>query len=203
MGDSRSRGDLVRGDRLFALLLVSLLAASCSGGDETTAQLTPQDRETILASVKEIRKAILQKDAKLLLQFVSKADGLNCTDTTYSYKEVAAFLANRDSHLYMSLFDNGRYGKQCGIDYPAEYPAIAEAEFLRSANEDVVLIRLSNDWAEAVIRSPVKSHSPREWYSSLSTVMEDQRQQFHHRQLFMRVASAARMECNAIRGKLC
>jgi hypothetical protein len=125
---------------------------------------TPIDESRLRAAIASVRTAILAEDARTLLQNISKVASLTCTDTRYTHEEVGAFLRDRASHLYISLFDTSTFSKQCGGQYPAEYPAISEKEFLRSANESVRIVRLDAQWAEVTLTSPVPTHYPREWY---------------------------------------
>jgi len=62
------------------------------------------------------------------------------------------------------LFDTAKFSKQCGDGYSKEYPAIAEIDFLRDANESIEIMQVSNNWAEVTIGSPIKTHYPRLWY---------------------------------------
>jgi len=151
--------------RIAAVFFIFHVTWSFAGQDEKiTAPLSARDRENILIAAKEIRSAILQKDTKRFFEFISTTQGLTCTDTNYSSKEIKAFLDNKNSYFYLSLFDNKRYSKKCSDGYPEEYPAISENEFLRTANNTVTLIQESNDWVRVVIGSSIKSHYPREWY---------------------------------------
>jgi hypothetical protein len=114
--------------------------------------------------VKDVRKAIVGKDTKELLKFVSVTNGLTCTDTNYTHKEVKQFLSNKGSYLNISLFDSAQFSKQCGAGYLKEYPAIAEREFLKNANESIKISPLDIDWVEVTIESKRKTHYPRVWY---------------------------------------
>jgi hypothetical protein len=147
--------------RIFAVLIFVIVGCS---EKKDVRQLSESDKENIRVTATEIRKAITTNNAKRLLEFVSDAHGLSCTDTEYTHKEIQSFLKNKNSHFYISLFDNNRFAKRCGNDYLGEYPAISEKEFLQSANSTITIIPLENDWVEVVIESPIKSHYPRQWY---------------------------------------
>jgi hypothetical protein len=122
------------------------------------------DQERILAAVASVRKAILAQDTAALLATISRVEPLACTDTPYSRHRVAAFLCDPTSHLYISLFDTPAFAKRCGREYPPEYPAISEREFLLNARESVQVGRVTGGWVTVTLTSPVPTHYPREWY---------------------------------------
>jgi hypothetical protein len=128
------------------------------------ATLSAHDRELILKNVDALRAAILSRNADAVLQHVSTTQGLTCTDTRYSYKDITHFLADRRSHLYMGLFDSLSFAQACAREYPPEYPAISDREFLKTANAAVTITTVRKDWVEVTITSPVPSHYPRKWY---------------------------------------
>jgi hypothetical protein len=125
--------------------------------------LSPDDMKKIHEVVNDVRKAILSKDTKEILKHVSVTNGLSCTDTNYTHKEVKKFLSNKGSYLYISLFDSTKFSKQCGMGYPKEYPALADNEFFQTAHESIKISMLDNDWVEVTIESPIKTHYQRVW----------------------------------------
>ena len=128
------------------------------------SRFSSADEQQLRAVTARIREAILTENIAVLLQSISAVLGLQCTDTTYSHEQIKTFLQNRNSHLYISLFDSARFARQCGRSgYPPEYPAISEKEFLRSANSAVEIVRIDNDWAKVTLISPVPSQFPRVW----------------------------------------
>lgn len=147
---------------LCRVLALVALGVCASATDQPT--LSAHDREVILKTVDALRAAILSGNADALLQHVSTTQGLTCTDTKYSYKEVTHFLADKRSHLYMGLFDSPSFGQACAREYPPQYPAISDREFLKSANAAVTIMPVRKDWVEVTINSPVPSHYPRKWY---------------------------------------
>jgi hypothetical protein len=122
------------------------------------------DQERILAAVASVRRAILAEDPTALLATISRVEPLAYTDTPYSRQRVAAFLRDRASHLYIGLFNTPAFVKRCGREYPREYPAISEQEFLRSARESVQVGTVDGAWVTVTLTSPVPTHYPREWY---------------------------------------
>ena len=144
-------------------ILANLTAAATSPASEATS-FSPTDQKVIIATALEVEKAILAEDVSDLLRLVTRTEGLTCTDTLYSFKEIRAFLADKQSDLYLSLFRSDDFGKKCGEGYPLEYPAISEKDFLQTADKSFSVIRLEADWAKVIIKSPVKTHYPREWY---------------------------------------
>jgi hypothetical protein len=145
----------------WVLALVTF-GVCASATDQAT--LSADDREVILRTVDALRGAILNGNADALLQHVSTTQGLTCTDTKYSYKDITHFLADKRSHLYMGLFNSPSFAQACAREYPPEYPAISDREFLKTANAAVTIATVRKDWVEVTINSPVPSHYPRKWY---------------------------------------
>jgi hypothetical protein len=159
--------------RLGWLLVLPLLAsASLLGGliqpeapgSQTAKSLSAADQRKLERVVTEIREAILNSNVKALLRHFSRTEPLVCTDTGYSYNDVQRFLEQKDSHLYMSLFNSARFAPSCGQDYPSEYPAISDKDFLASASPEATVISLGTGWAKVSLTSAVKGHFAREWY---------------------------------------
>jgi hypothetical protein len=145
--------------RVLALVAFGVCAFAT---DQTP--LSAHDREAILKTVDALRAAILSGNVDALLQHVSTTQGLTCTDTKYSYKDITHFLADKRSHLYMALFDSPSFAQACAREYPAEYQAISDREFLKTANATVSITTVRKDWVEVTINSQVPSHYPRTWY---------------------------------------
>ena len=148
---------------IFFCLQISLSVAATTA-TENIHGLSPVDTKKIHEVVNEVRKTILSKNTKGFLMHVSVTNGLSCTDTNYTHKEVKEFLSHKGSHLYISLFDAAKFPKQCGAGYPKEYPALAEIEFLKTAHDQIKISKIDNDWVEVTIESPIKTHYPRVWY---------------------------------------
>jgi len=114
-------------------------------------------------TVSDIRESILKKDVDHLAQYIGP-DGLDCTDTQFSYAEVITALKDKSSPLYLSLFNNKLFKKKCGQEYPDEYPAISDHEFFQTAKDlKVEVSDLEPDWVKVKIISSVKHQYPREW----------------------------------------
>jgi len=127
--------------------------------------LSPTDQKELRNVAMEIREAILNEDIAGILRHLRQEHGLTCTDTTIPYKQVKSDLYNKNSHLYMSLFDSARWHKQCGDHYPAEYPAVSEKEFLsKTIGEPIQITSVQDGWAKVTFRSRDKHLYPREWY---------------------------------------
>jgi len=123
----------------------------------------PRPQRDIRRVAEELKAAILKEDIEGILRHIHP-DGLTCTDTKNSYQQVRRDLHNKNSHLYLSLFDTARFVKRCGRGYTSEYPAISDKEFFsRAENETIEISESAKDWAKVTIRSSVKSHYPREW----------------------------------------
>ena len=146
---------------VFATMLPWSPAAARQRQGDT---LSPSDQQAIRVAVENVRRALLGEDVGAFLASISPVASLTCTDSTYSYDEVRAFLEDRSSHLYLSLFDTGRFVEQCGDHYPPEYPALSEKDFVRRARDSVEIQRVSEVWVKVTLTSPVSTHSPREWY---------------------------------------
>ena len=142
----------------------ALFAVCASAETSSTKPLTQAERRAVEAAVEAVRTAILAGDTAALLRMIDTKEPLVCTDTPYARDEVREFLADKRSHLYLSLFDTTAYAKQCGAGYPASYPALSEREFLRSANKTASIERLDVNWVRVTISSPIKTHYPREWH---------------------------------------
>ena len=146
------------------LLICTGSALGARRQSRTVKPLSVVEQNMLRAIAQKVKQAILDADVEGLLGHISKTSGLTCTDTNYSYGEVRAFLHDKRSHLYMSLFDSAEFARRCGSDYSSEYPAIADNDFLRTANQSVTIARLDNDWAQVTFTTPIKNHYPREWY---------------------------------------
>lgn len=157
---------MVKSCRMFfaALFLFSGLALADGPPPNTAEVLSEANQKEIRAVALKVKEAILDENVDEFLRHVSPSEGLTCTDSNYSYKSIERFLRDKNSHLYISLFDSVRFSRQCGNEYPPEYPAISEKEFFRAANDSVQITKLDNDWAKVTFTSSVKSHYPREWY---------------------------------------
>ena len=95
--------------------------------------LSPQDQEAVLRAASAVRDAILHEDSVAILALVSHAHGLYCTDDIYKFADVARFMRDRRSHLYMSLFDTAGFQRACGNRYPAASQPISDRQFFASA----------------------------------------------------------------------
>jgi len=146
----------------MSLISASIVLWSAPAFAQNTRTFSIADERQIRRAVVALREAILKEDLKQLLRQISGA-GLTCTDTDYSYKMIKAFLTNKRSHLYMSLFDSARFSQQCGSGYPVKYPAISEQEFPQTANDSVRIVRIDSNWARVTLTSPNPRHYPREW----------------------------------------
>jgi hypothetical protein len=143
-----------------AAIIVGSAAASCYGGQPLSAQ----DRSSIQLVVTQLKEAILQEDTHKLLSLISNQIGLTCTDSKYSQKQISGFLKDKTSYLYLSLFDSKGYSQRCGGNYPPEFPAISEKEFLSKASRPTIEITpIEAGWAKVVYKSETKGHYQREW----------------------------------------
>src|SRR5712691_2881524 len=102
--------------------------------------LAPSDEEGPRKAAMELKQAIVQEDVQGILRRVSRSEGLTCTDSRISYRQVKKDLHNKNSHLYMSLFDSASFAKRCGKEYPPDYPAISDKEFFTAARNEVIEI---------------------------------------------------------------
>lgn len=155
--------ELPRGLCFFA----AIVFACAMFGPSAHAQqlLPPTDQEELRKVAMELREAILNEDIEGILRHLRRGHGLTCTDTTIPYKQIKSDLYNKNSHLYMSLFDSTRWHNQCGDHYPIEYPAISEKEFLSKTIDEPIEISSTQDgWAKIIFRSRDKHLYPREWY---------------------------------------
>jgi hypothetical protein len=151
-----------RASKLLSLISASIVLWSALGFSQNTRTFSIADERQIRRAVVAIREAILKEDLKQLLRQISSA-GLTCTDTGYSYKMIRAFLTDKKSHLYMSLFDSARFSQQCGNEYPVQHPAISEREFLRTADDSMSIVLADRNWARVTLTSPNPRHYSREW----------------------------------------
>ena len=106
---------------MFRTLLITLVATVATvlpwspAAARQTLHETPStsDQQAILAAVGNVRRALLSEDVDALLASLSQVAPLACTDSTYSYDEIRAFLQDRSSHLYISLFDTSTFVERC------------------------------------------------------------------------------------------
>jgi hypothetical protein len=148
---------------LLLVLVAGAMLGTAYPSLAENALLTTQDRQDILGTIAAIRNAILNADTAQLLRYISESEGLTCTDALYSYKAITRFMKDKDSHLYMSLFDSVGFAQRCGRDYPKEYPAISDREFLKTAEDSASIEADGHDWVEVTIRSRIPNHWPRTW----------------------------------------
>jgi len=95
---------------------------------------------------------------------MSAYTGLPCTDTLIPYQEVVAGLHNKESYIYLSLFNTSKWRQRCGEHYPGAYPAISEKEFFqRTPEEKVEFDEIENDWVKVTFRPGDKTIYPRCW----------------------------------------
>ena len=126
--------------------------------------LQPSDDVQLRKTAIELSQAIAQENIALFLRHVSRSKGLGCTDRRISYQRVGKDLEDKNSHLYLSLFDSRRFADKCGKEYPAEFPAISDKEFFStSATRTIDTSSVGNGAAQVVFRSSVQAHYPREW----------------------------------------
>lgn len=145
---------------LVAFFLVSATAAAATSG----VDLSESERVELLKVAAAVRGAILNGDVVSLLRFISKGDGLECTDSQYRYGQVAKDLRNKRSFLYMSLFNSEQFSAQCGEGYPAEYPAISDREFFaKSPNSTIEITFASKGQAEVTFHSGSSALYPRKY----------------------------------------
>jgi hypothetical protein len=146
------------------LVALALFFMGVAAAAPTYASLSQADREKLRKVAEQLKEAILHEDVDGILRHVSKTNGLTCTDTKIPYQQVRKDLRNKNSHLYMSLFDSVRFSKQCGHEYPAEYPAISDKEFFtKAANESIEIVSIADGWAQVTYKSQTEGLYPREY----------------------------------------
>lgn len=159
------KGNLVRllsiVSALFLLLWVDQSTADTLNR-EADKTFSISDEKAIRLAVARVRKAILDGNADELLQNISLTEGLVCTDTLYSYNDTKTFLHNKQSHLYLSVFDSAGFSLLCGKEYSLKHLA-SDKEFLSAANQSITISRVEDDWAEVTITSSVPDSYPLEW----------------------------------------
>ncbi len=159
---SRFARSIARG--VFALAIVGAdLAVATDKQVPRKDVLSAADRRALETVVSEVRQAILDENVKALLGHISRVESLVCTDTPFSYAEVRAFLENRDSHLFMSLFDSRRFAMVCGHDYPREAPPMSDKEFLEHAETAVSIKSWGRAWATVTVMSADERQYSFEW----------------------------------------
>jgi hypothetical protein len=155
---------LARKNGLRILVAMLLVCIAC-GNPAHAQELSAADQNELRMVAIELREAILKENVDGIVKRLRTGHGLTCTDTLIPYKQVKSDLYNKNSHLYMSLFDSVRWNKQCGSHYPPEYPAISEKEFFsRTIDEPIEITALKDGWAKVIFKSKNKSLYPREWY---------------------------------------
>lgn len=149
------------------LIAVGTGLAQEPAGPASHAQqmLSPADQKELRKVAMELREAILTEDVEGILRHLRQEHGLTCTDTRIPYEQIKMDLYNKNSHLYMSLFDSTRWHKQCGSHYPSEYPAVSDKEFFsRTIGEPIEISSIENGWAKVAFRSQDKHLYPREFH---------------------------------------
>jgi hypothetical protein len=148
--------------KVWVLIAASVFLFSATAPSQIPKAFAPEEERELRRAVLVLNEAILRADVRQVLQQIS-SEGLTCTDTRYTREKVRAFLGDHQSHLYMSLFDTARFSQQCGREYPADYPAISERDFLRTANASMMIVRFDTNWAQVTLTSSNRRHYPREW----------------------------------------
>lgn len=139
------------------------LFAAAALARPAVVDLSARDRADLLQAAADVRSAILRKDVGALLRVIGR-EGLVCTDTQYSHKEVSRDLRDPTSHLYMSLFDTARFAARCGGEYPIEYPAKSDRDFFVHMPDSPIDVTFAkNDYATVTYRSAVKGYYPPEY----------------------------------------
>ena len=145
---------------VFAISLIGLAQVSSSNEG-----LSKSEKQEILNTAKALRNAILNQDVDGVLKHISKK-GLGCTDSQFSHARVKRNLYDKNSYLYMSLFDSRRFSAKCKSWYPPEYPAISEREFFlgdRDGPMEVVPLHFWSGVVRVIFKSRVKGHYQREY----------------------------------------
>jgi len=155
-----SAATAIRGLTVALLMQGSAIATVAESG--TLTGLTQAERSDIQAAVTSVIQSILKVNVRQFIGHVGR-DGLTCTDSEYSLKSIKSFLADKKSHLYLSLFDTRALAERCGTEYSPEFPALSDRDFLRSANKEIEISLLETDWVRVTITSPVETHYKREW----------------------------------------
>jgi hypothetical protein len=153
--------------RVKGLHFLATMAFGCIvfGAPAHAQELSPTDQNELRKVAIEFREAILKENVEGILKHLRQGQGLTCTDTLIPYRQVKNDLYNKNSHLYMSLFNSAKWNKQCGSHYPAEYTAISEKEFFsKTIDEPIEITALEDGWAKVTFKSKNKSLYPREWY---------------------------------------
>lgn len=151
--------------RYILVFFLSLTSVSCVAVRALSKlPLDSYEQTQIHESVIKIKEAILAENITELLKYISSENGLSCTDTKYSYEQIFIFLKNKNSHLYLSLFDEKGFRSLCGSYYPKEYPASSEKEFLKSANDFIMVSKLDESWVQVTMTSQEKNRFPVWWY---------------------------------------
>jgi len=146
---------------IVAALIVACTALSIAAEPQETFSET--DQLSLRKVAQELREAILDQDIEKVLRHISK-NGLGCTDSQIPRSLVKKHLYDKNSHLYMSLFDSAKFSNRCGSHYPPEFPAISDKEFFLGAREGLIEIdQLRWGLAQVIFKSPIKGHYQREW----------------------------------------
>ena len=128
------------------------------------AQFSRTNQDNLRKVAVKLKEAILHEDVDGILRYVSESNGLTCRDTQIPYQQVSKDLHDRNSHLYMSLFDSVGFSKKCRYEYPAEHPAISDKEFLSTAaNESIEIVSITDEWAQVTFKSQTKAPFRREY----------------------------------------
>ncbi len=148
-----------------AILAITFVAAGVAAALPTSVNLSPKDRADLLQAAAAVRTAILNGDAAALLALVSPTQGLGCTDDTYKYQEVARYLRDKGSYLYIALFDTSQFQAECGDGYPPEGLPISDKEFFeRSANIFTKITMAEKGTAEVTYATSESGLDHRQYY---------------------------------------
>jgi hypothetical protein len=146
------------------LAVLALVLSGSSYGQLLNTPLSQADEQALRQAAFDVRNAIVRQDTRSILERISKSEGLACTDRRIPYQQVGKDLRDKNSHLYISLFDSERFSKRCGKEYPADFLAISDHEFFQSATPATVELQpLEHGLVQVVLKSHVKDHYPREW----------------------------------------
>jgi hypothetical protein len=127
------------------------------------ADLSAGDRRDVLQTAARVKAAILQHDVSAIMSYISKSEGLTCTDTRYTLRQVSRYIHNSNSELYLGLFDTSQFTRQCGAGYPQNSPKAESDFFAHMADAETKITFESKEYAEVSFYSHLPGYYPRQY----------------------------------------
>lgn len=129
--------------KIAAIVMLGVTTTAFAGTERVSLPLGVQTK--VIAAAEGVRIAIRTGNVRSLIEFMSRKEGLECTDAKVPFRDIRQSLANRQSILYLSLFDSKNLVARCGGAYPADAALTSDREFFENSPTSPILIEWVSD----------------------------------------------------------